>query len=91
VSWSISVSSAVSNERCEAEAQNCGFQIGAKGATNDKTPCRFLAILGITKRNVMVYALSWFWDETTKTKYLSNYLIKNIVNMVVLIPLVAGK
>jgi len=45
----------------------CGFQIGAKGASDDKTPCCFLAFFGITKRNVMVCALSWFWDGVIDT------------------------
>jgi hypothetical protein len=41
----------------------CGFQIGAKRATDDKTPSCFLTLLGITKRNVMVCALSYLWYD----------------------------
>ena len=48
-------------------------------------------VLGITKRNVIVCALSWFWDKTTNTKYLFSYLIKKIMNMVHLISFFTGK
>jgi hypothetical protein len=34
-----------------------------------------LLFLGITKRNVMVCALSYLWDETAKIKILLIYLI----------------
>jgi hypothetical protein len=40
----------------------------------------FREVFSSTKRNVMVCALSNLWDEATKAKYLSLYLIKKVKN-----------
>jgi hypothetical protein len=40
----------------------------AQSTNRGEQSWRFLSVFAITKRNVMVCTLSWFWDETTKIK-----------------------
>jgi len=67
------------SERVESAAYVGGN--ATKCAIKGKDHIAFLLLFGTTKRNVMVCALSYLWDEATKTKILLRYLIKNIRNI----------